>query len=129
MTKSATDVMGEIIFSAVIDAVSAFRQASGGVPNALVRDMGAVHPNTTPADLPRDVQAAIGASVRAAFTRLQKEGYAVAPTVRAAPGGTRPPSAGPRPPRGRGGPSPKPPVVETKRRPPPRGPKTPSGGR
>lgn len=98
MTKSATDVMGEVIVSAVLDAVSAFRQAAGGVPNALVRDIGAVHPNTTLADLPEPVRAAVAASVRAAFARLQKEGYAVAP-ISARPA-ARPPGAPPRPPRG-----------------------------
>lgn len=117
MSRSATDVMNDVIVAATLDAVMAFRQAAGGVPNALVRDIGAVHPNTTLADLPEPVRAAITASVRAAFTRLQKEGYTVAPaaTARAAP--PRPPG----PPRGPRGPS-RPPIVETKRR-PPRGPR------
>ena len=75
--------MHDVIVSAVLDAVAAFRQAAGGVPNALVRDIGAVHPNTTLADLPEPVRAAVAASVRAAFTRLQKEGYAVAPAATA----------------------------------------------
>lgn len=110
MPKSATDVMQELVFSAVIDAIVALKSASKGLPNALLRDLNAVHPNTTLPDLPQEVQAAIGASVRAAFARLRKEGYAVAPAVSVSP----PPNPRPRPPR-------TPPLVETKRRPPPRG--------
>ena len=90
MTKSATDVMQEIMYSAVVDALLALRTASKGVPNALLRDINAVHPNTTFADLPPELQAAIGTSVRAAFTRLLKEGYSVSPA------GSAPRSAPPR---------------------------------
>jgi hypothetical protein len=79
MNKSATDVMQEIIFSAVLDSIAALKTASKGLPNNLVRDIGALHANTTFADLPPEVQASITASVRAAFTRLLKEGYSVAP--------------------------------------------------
>ncbi len=79
MTKSATDVMEEIIFAAVIDAVQALKAASKGMPNTLLRDLNAIHANVTRADLPADVQAAIQTNVRAAFTKLLKEGYAVAP--------------------------------------------------
>ena len=77
MTKSATDIMQEIIFSAVIDSIAALKAASKGVPNTLLRDLNAVHANTTFADLPPELQAAITTSVRAAFTRLLKEGYTV----------------------------------------------------
>ncbi|HEX4737782.1 MAG TPA: hypothetical protein VH331_09480 [Allosphingosinicella sp.] len=85
MTKSATDVMQEIIFSAVLDSIAALKTASKGLPNNLVRDMGAIHANVTFADLPAEVQASIMASVRAAFTRLLKEGYSVAPGQGAPP--------------------------------------------
>lgn len=101
MNKSATDVMQEIIFSAVIDALSALKAGSGGMQNALLRDINSVHANTTFADLPKPLQDAIGASVRSAFTRLLKEGYAVsdrklAQTEQRHP--PRPPRAdGPRP--------------------------------
>ncbi|MBV9843019.1 MAG: hypothetical protein JOY99_16060 [Sphingomonadaceae bacterium] len=111
MQKSATDIMQEIIFSAVIDSVLALKEGARGVQNVLLRDLNAVHPNTTFADLPPHAQAAIQQSVRAAFTRLLKEGYAVAPSIE-----RRPPMP-PRPPRPAGG---RPPVVETKRRPRPR---------
>ena len=102
MTKSATDVMQEIIFSAVIDSIVALKAASKGVPNTLLRDLNAIHANTTFADLPKDLQATVTGSVRAAFTRLLKEGYTVssgqaAPARSPAPrrdGGGR---AGPRP--------------------------------
>ncbi len=123
MEKSATDIMQESIVAAVLDAVAAWKTASGGLANALARDLGAVHPNTTLHDLPREVQAAIAGSTRAAFNRLLKEGYTVAkgaPPTRPPPTGSRPPrSDGPPRPRSGGRPPGKPPIVETKR--PPRG--------
>ena len=79
MTKSATELMQEIIFSAVIDSIQAMKTASKGLPNTLLRDLNAIHANVTLADLPEDVQAAIATNVRAAFTRLLKEGYSVMP--------------------------------------------------
>jgi|SRR5207244_2787700 len=102
MTKSATDLMQEIIFSSLIDAVGALKTASKGVPNAMLRDVQAIGPNTGFADLPRELQASIGESVRAAFNRLLKEGYSVSPG-RPAPA----PPARPRP-QGPGGPRPQP---------------------
>jgi hypothetical protein len=100
MTKSATDVMQEIVFAAVVDAIVALKAASKGVPNTLLRDLNAVHANTTFSDLPEALQATIPASVRAAFTRLLKEGYSVSPGRPAA--AVPPPRRdhGPRPPRG-----------------------------
>lgn len=77
MTKSASEVMHDVIVAAVIDGLGALRAASKGVPNALLRDLGAIHPNTTFQDLPAELQASIQTSVRAAFTRLQSEGYTV----------------------------------------------------
>jgi len=77
MAKSATDIMQEIIFSAVTDALEALKSSSKGVPNALLRDVNAIHANSTFADLPKELQSAIAASVRAAFNRLMKEGYSV----------------------------------------------------
>jgi hypothetical protein len=69
----------------------------------LLRDIGTIHANSTFADLPKEVQAAITASVRSAFNRLLKEGYAVAPAgTEAARGG--PPRHVPAGPRGRSGP-------------------------
>src|SRR4029453_13887741 len=65
--------------SAVIDALEAMKAASGGVPNNMLRDLQSVHRNTTFADLPKPVQDSIAQSVRAAFTQLLKEGYAVGP--------------------------------------------------
>ena len=79
MTKSATDLMQEILFSAVLDSVAALKTASKGLPNTLLRDINAIHANTTFADLPPELQASITASVRSAFTRLLKEGYSVSP--------------------------------------------------
>lgn len=112
MAKSATDVMQEIIHSAVVDALDALKAASRGVPNIMLRELNAIHANSTFADLPKELQAAIAASVRTAFNRLLKEGYSVAPRDAApAPAprprtipdrrerdGSRPP--GPRGPRG-----------------------------
>jgi hypothetical protein len=94
MRKSATEVMQDIIAAAMLDAVAALKAASRGLPNNLLRDLNAIHANTTFADLPAEVQAAISASVRAAFTRLQKEGYAVSGGEPAAPRPPRPASPG-----------------------------------
>ncbi len=130
MERSANEIMQEALVAAVLDAVVAWKVASGGLANALARDLGAVHPNTTVADLPKEVQASLAASTRGAFNRLLKEGYTVAkgtPPSRPPPTGTRPPrSDGPPPPRPRHprGPG-KPPIVETKR---PRGGGGPGGG-
>jgi hypothetical protein len=136
MTKSATDLMQEIIFSSLIDAVAALKTASRGVPNAMLRDVQAIGPNTGFGDLPKELQASIGESVRAAFNRLLKEGYSVSPGRPApppirprpqGPPGSRPqvpggrPSGpgGPRPPQNRNGPRP---GGDRNRRPPkPRG--------
>ena len=79
MQRAATDVMQGIIFSAVLDAVEALKAASKGLPNQMVRDLQSVHPNTTFADLPKELQDAIAASTRTAFAQLLKEGYAVGP--------------------------------------------------
>ena len=88
MPRAANDVMQSILFSAVLDAVAALKAASGGLPNQLLRDVQAIHPNVTFADLPKQLQDAIGASTRTAFTQLLKEGYAVGP--RQAQQATRP---------------------------------------
>ena len=77
MPKAATDVMQSIIFSAVLEGIAALKRGSGGLPNQLLRDVQAIHPNVTFADLPKELQDAIAASTRAAFTQLLKEGYAV----------------------------------------------------
>lgn len=119
MRKTATEVMQDVLFAAVLDAVGALKAASKGLPNTLLRDIGTIHPNTTFADLPKEVQAAIGASVRAAFTQLMKAGYTVAdkdalppragpaPVQRVERGGRAPTGPGPRGPRGPGGGAPR----------------------
>jgi hypothetical protein len=71
--------MQSIIFSAVLDCVAALKRASGGLPNQLLRDVQAIHPNVTFADLPKELQDQIAETTRAAFTQLLKEGYAVGP--------------------------------------------------
>ena len=79
MQRSANEAMQSIVFSAVLDAVQALKSASRGMPNQLVRDLQAIHPNVTFGDLPKELQDAIVESTRAAFTQLLKEGYAVGP--------------------------------------------------
>jgi hypothetical protein len=79
MQRAASDVMQSVILSAVIDALEAMKAASGGVPNNMLRDLQSIHRNTTFADLPKGVQDSITLNVRAAFTQLLKEGYAVGP--------------------------------------------------
>jgi hypothetical protein len=129
MARAANDVMQSIIFSAVLDAVAALKRASGGLPNQLLRDVQAIHPNVTFGDLPKELQDAMAESTRSAFTQLLKEGYAVGPRQqvqasrpmdrvpeRQRPTDRRGPPRGPRPgpprgdgtdrgPRGPGGPS------------------------
>jgi hypothetical protein len=127
MTKSATDLMQEIIFSSLVEAVGALRAASKGVPNAMLRDVQAIGPNSTFADLPKELQASIGESVRAAFNRLLKEGYSVAPGRPTPPVRPRPASPGGARPQGPGGtrppqrPAPRPGSDRTRRPPKPRG--------
>ena len=79
MARAANDVMQSIIISAVLDALAALKRASGGLPNQLLRDVQAIHPNVTFADLPKELQDQIAETTRAAFTQLLKEGYAVGP--------------------------------------------------
>jgi len=94
MAKSATDLMQEILFSTVLDSIVALKDAANGLPNPLLRELNSIHPNTTFADLPNEVQGAIATNVRSAFTRLLKEGYSVAPqgseARRAPPAGAAP---------------------------------------
>jgi len=77
--RAASDVMRSVIFSAVVEAIEAVKAAHRGVPNLMLRDLQALHPNTTFADLPKPLQDSILQSARAAFTQLLKEGYAVGP--------------------------------------------------
>lgn len=87
MAKSATDLVHDIINAAVVDAIVALKDASKGLPNALLREVNAIHANTAFGDLPEPVRAAVAASVRAAFSTLQKDGYVIAEakSVQAAP--------------------------------------------
>jgi len=80
MSRSATDTVQDIINAAVVDAIVALKDASKGLPNALLRDVNAIHANTAFADLPEAVRSAVASSVRDAFVRLRKEGYVVAET-------------------------------------------------
>jgi hypothetical protein len=79
MQRSANEVMQSILFSAVLDGIAALKRASGGLPNQLLRDVQAIHPNVTFADLPKELQDALAEATRTAFTQLLKEGYAVGP--------------------------------------------------
>ena len=79
MPKSATEVMQEILFATVVDAMGALRDSAGGLPNRMIGALGAIHANTAHADLPKELQDAMAESTRSAFTQLLKEGYAVGP--------------------------------------------------
>jgi hypothetical protein len=92
MAKSATQVVHETLFSAVVDAIVAVKKASEGLPNALLRDLGTVHANTSFADLPPSLQAAVNDAVKMAFGRLLQEGYEISPRQLA-----KPPSRAPAP--------------------------------
>lgn len=126
MKSSATDIMQEILFSAVMDAVAALKTASKGMPNSLLRDINAMGPNTAFADLPKEVQASISGAVRGAFNRMLKEGYAVTPTSSAPP--PRPSSPRPDGPRGPRPSGPRPDRPAGPRPDRPRGPRTPTDG-
>src|ERR1051325_1755514 len=117
MPRAANDVMQSIVFSAVLDAIAALKKASGGLPNQLLRDVQAIHPNVTFADLPKQLQDAIAESTRTAFTQLLKDGYAVGPRQQMQQ--SRPMDRVPERQRPAGG--------HTDRRGPPRGPR-PGGG-
>ena len=136
MARAANDVMQSIIFSAVLDALAALKRASGGLPNQLLRDVQAIHPNVTFADLPKELQDQIAETTRAAFTQLLKEGYAVGPRQqmqvtrpmdrvpeRQRPTDRRDPPRGPRrgPPSGGGGDKPRGPGGPSRPRKPPKG--------
>ena len=132
MPRAANDVMQSIIFSAILDGLAALKRASGGLPNQLLRDVQAIHPNVTFADLPKELQDAIVESTRAAFTQLLKEGYAVGPRQQVQP--TRPmdrvperPRHGPGSPDRRGPPRGPAPGHRRGGRPPPPGPPGPRG--
>jgi hypothetical protein len=120
MAKSATDIVHGVINAAVVDAIVALKEASQGLPNALIRDLASIHANTAFGDLPAAVQKAVAASVRSAFAQLQKDGYVIAEAKSVLPSAPRPVPTGTadrvhRPPR-RGGP-------------PPGGPRRPPAGR
>lgn len=128
MTRSATDVMQDVLYAAVIDAIAGLKSGAGNLPNNMLRDLGAIHANTTFADLPEGVRKAIEANVRAAFTKLLKEGYNVSSGTAPPPRPSGPPQG--RPPRGpqdRAGPR-RPAVVRGGRPPKSSGPK-PRGGK
>ena len=63
------DVMQSIIFSAMLDGIAALKRASGGLPNQLLRDVQAIHPNVTFADLPKELQDQIAESTRVGLHR------------------------------------------------------------
>lgn len=85
MNRSANEVMRDVIASAVVDAIGALKSASKGLPNNLLRDIGAIHANTATADLPAELRQSIDESVRGALSKLLREGYAVAPSRPEAP--------------------------------------------
>src|ERR1043165_9891261 len=78
MPRAANDVMQSIIFSAVLEGIAALKQASGGLPNQLLRDVQAIHPNVTFADLPKELQDQLAESTRAAFTSASGRATAAA---------------------------------------------------
>ena len=78
MARSATEIVHDVINAAVVDAIVALKDASQGLPNALIRDLASIHANTAFGDLPSAVQKAVAASVRNAFSQLQKDGYVIA---------------------------------------------------
>jgi hypothetical protein len=78
MPRSATDAVQDVINAAVVDAIVALKEASKGLPNALLRDVNAIRANTAFDDLPPSVRSAVATSVPAAFARLRRDGFVVA---------------------------------------------------
>ncbi|MES2058594.1 MAG: hypothetical protein V4564_21835 [Pseudomonadota bacterium] len=83
-----------MINTAVVDAILALKEASQGLPNALIRDLASIHANTAFSDLPSAVQKAVAASVRNAFSQLQRNGYVIAEAKSVLPTAPRPTPAG-----------------------------------
>lgn len=77
MLKSATEVLQDAIFSAVLDSIQSIKDNANGMPNTLLRELNALHGNATFADLPAHLQGKIKASVSETLNRLRKEGYVV----------------------------------------------------
>jgi peptide/nickel transport system ATP-binding protein len=75
MTRAANDVMQSIIFSAVLDSLAALKRASGGLPNQLLRDVQAIHPNVTFADLPKELQDQIAESIETHMELSKQETF------------------------------------------------------
>jgi hypothetical protein len=94
MARSATEIVHGVINAAVVDAIVALKEASQGLPNALIRDLASIHANTAFSDLPPAIQKAVAASVRNAFSQLQKDGYVIAEAKSVAATTSRPASAG-----------------------------------
>lgn len=74
---SASEVLRAAIFSAFCAGIEAYRQNAGGLPNVLVRDLAAIHGNTSFSDLPEGVQKALRESTDQAFRKLLQSGYTV----------------------------------------------------
>lgn len=81
MSKSATEVVQDALFSAVVEAVIALKDNAKGMPNTIVRDVNSMHENVTFADLPEHLQKSIKESVKSALNRMRREGYSVVPTT------------------------------------------------
>jgi hypothetical protein len=90
MARSATDIVQDVINAAVVDAIVALKEASQGLPNALMRDLASIHANTAFGDLPPAIQRAVAASVRNTFSQLQKDGYVIAEAKSVLPSAPRP---------------------------------------
>lgn len=78
--KTATEVVQDALFSAIIDAVMAVKNDAKGMPNTVLREVNAMHANSTFADLPEHVQKSIRESTKSTLNRLRKEGFSVTPT-------------------------------------------------
>jgi hypothetical protein len=94
MARSATEIVHDVINAAVVDAIVALKDASQGLPNALIRDLASIHANTAFSDLPSAVQKAVAASVRNAFSQLQRDGYVIAEAKSVLATAPRPASTG-----------------------------------
>lgn len=77
MNKPLAELMQNVMFSAVLETVTAMKQSVNNAPNMLLRDINSIHANSTFEDLPKPVQDAIKDSARNAMLSFRKEGYSI----------------------------------------------------
>lgn len=76
-SKPLNAVMQEALFNAFSKMAQEMRKESNGSPNVLYREMGAIHDNTTVADLPPYLKRKLASAAIEAVTEINSKGYSV----------------------------------------------------